>query len=56
MVEALWPMVRGIKEDGYTYGKKIHYADLVLGAIMVWVLRTREEDFEEIIESADIQE
>lgn len=56
VVEAMWPMVRGIKEGGYIYGKEIHYADLVLGSILVWMLRTREEDFEKVVKAADVQD
>jgi len=56
VVEAMWPMVRGIKEGGYIYGNEIHYADFVLGSILIWILRTKEEDFQKVVKAADIQD
>jgi glutathione S-transferase len=56
VVEAIWPMIRGIKEGGYIYGNEIHYADLVLGSILIWMLRTKAEDFEKVVKAADIQD
>jgi len=34
VVEAMKPVIQGIKEGGYVYGSKIHYADLVLASIL----------------------
>ena len=56
IVEALMPIVCGIKDGGYVYGKEIQYADFIVGSIMVWILQTKEEDFEKIIKWADIQD
>ena len=56
VVEAMWPLVRGIEEDGYIYGKEIHYADFNFAAIMVWIQWAKEEDFEKTIKSTDIQD
>jgi glutathione S-transferase len=55
VVEAMQPMVKGIRNGGFIYGKEIHYADLVLGAILVWILRANEEDLKRIVTSTGIQ-
>jgi glutathione S-transferase len=55
VVQAMQPLIKGIQEGGYIYGKRIHYADLVLASILVWILRTKEEDFKRIITAAGIE-
>lgn len=37
VVEAMWPLIRGIEEDGYIYGKEIHYTDFNFAAIIIWM-------------------
>ena len=34
VVEAMSPLIEGIKQGGFVYGGELHYADLVLGAIL----------------------
>lgn len=46
----------GIKEGDYIYGNEIQYADFVLGSILIWMLRAREEDFEKVVKAADVQD
>lgn len=54
VVEAMKPMTDEIKKNGVIYGKQIHYADLVLASILLWVLRAKEEDFNKIMSLAGI--
>jgi glutathione S-transferase len=56
VVEAMSLLIEGIKRSGYIYGGRIHYADFVLGSIFVWILRTKEEDFQKIMKAAGIEE
>jgi glutathione S-transferase len=55
VVQAMQPLIRGIQEGGYIYGKQIHYADLVLASILVWILRAKEEDFRRVVNLAGIE-
>jgi glutathione S-transferase len=56
LVEAMKPMTDGIKQTGYVYGGQIHYADFLLASILVWMLRTNEEDFEKVVDLAGIED
>lgn len=56
VVEAMSPLIESIKQGGYIYGERMHYADFILGAIFVWILRAKEEDFQNIMKSAGIEE
>src|ERR1700738_3783528 len=55
IVAEMAPLLKGIKEGGYIYGKEIHYADFILAGVLMWVQRAKQEDFDIILEMAGIQ-
>jgi glutathione S-transferase len=55
VAEAMKPMIEGIKKGGYVYGGTVHYADFLLGSILIWILRTKESDFVKVMNLAGIE-
>lgn len=54
VVETIWPLAQGIKETGCVYGGQIHYTDFMLASVLMWILRTKEDDFEKVMKALDI--
>jgi hypothetical protein len=56
IVEMIWPLVQGIKETGCVYGGQIHYTDFMLASVLMWILRTKEDDFKKVMKALDIDD
>jgi hypothetical protein len=56
VVEAMKPMIEGIRSGGFVYGATLHYPDFLLASILIWMLRTKEEDFLKVVRLAGIQQ